>query len=222
MTRLVIGALLALLLTGPALAAESRPERPHWSLELKGGAFFPGVDNWSTFYGKSYLGEFGGALSYKLERRLEVGIEGSYLSTNGKGTQPQHLQQGASLPPGGEVSYQQAPLNLFVLARGIFREDQWLVPYAAAGATRMFYQAEVKGQGKTRGSVNGYHARGGLQFLLDDLERGAADNLYLDYGIHHTYLLLEAKYTRAMVDTNSGGAVNIGGSSWLGGLLLEF
>lgn len=222
MMRIVMAAILALLLPGPALAQAPRPERPHWSLELKGGTFFPDSGNWSRLYGSSFTGEFGGALSYKLERRIEVGIEGSYLRASGKGEQPGHQQQGRLLPPAGEVRYQQAPLNLFALARGIFNEDQWLVPYAAAGVTRIFYRTEVKGQEKTSGSVNGYHARGGMQFLLDSLESDASNNLYLDFGIHHTYLLLEGRYTRAMADTNSGGSVNIGGISWLAGILLEF
>ena len=73
-----------------------------------------------------------------------------------------------------------------------------------------------------RGAANGYHARAGLQLLLDGIDQSAANSLYLDYGVYHTYLFLEAEYTRAMVDTVSGGSVNLGGTSWLGGFLFEF
>ena len=86
----------------------------------------------------------------------------------------------------------------------------------------MLFRSEVKGQGKTEGSVNGFHARAGVQLLLDGLEPDAADNLYQDFGMHHTYLFVEGKYTRAMADTNSAGSVNIGGTSFLGGFLFEF
>lgn len=208
---------LALLLVPSILpAAEARPDRPHWSLELKSGAFFPATADWSKFYGSSYTGEYGAALSYKVLRQLEVGIEGSYSTASGKGQQLIH-----SLAA-GSASNEHAPLNVFVLARGIFNENQLLVPYAGGGYTRMFFREEVDGGGTTKGSVNGYHARGGVQLLLDGLDSAAADNLYKDYGMYHTYFFVEGKYTRAMADTVSAGSVNIGGSSAMGGFMFEF
>ena len=208
--------LLLVGIPGTALSAEARPDRPHWSLELKGGAFFPDLAHWSTFYGSNYMGEYGGALSYKMLRQLEVGLEGSYLSASGKGLLP------TSQTLSGEVTLERAPLDLFVLARGVFNEDQLLVPYAAAGYTRLFYREEVKGEGTTKGSVNGYHARAGLQILLDGLEPDASRNLYFDNGIYHSYLFLEGKYLHAKADTVPSGSVNLGGTSCLGGLLFEF
>lgn len=216
MIKSMLAAILILLIPTLTFAAEQRPDRPHWSLQLKGGAFFPQPANWSKFYGSSYMGEFGAALSYKVHRQVEVGLEGSYARTTGNGQQPIH---GFSA---GKVTHEQAPLQLFILARGVFNEDQWLVPYAGGGWTRMFYREKVDGQGKTQGSVNGYHAMAGVQFLLDGLESGASNDLYLDFGVHHTYFFLEGKYTRAMAETVSSGPINIGGTSCLGGLLLEF
>jgi hypothetical protein len=212
----IILAMALMLIPTLAFAAEPRPDRPHWSLELKGGAFFPDISSWSTSYGSSYMGEYGGALSYKVLRQIEVGMEGSYSTATGTGLQPLHGTQS------GEVTFERAPLDLFVLGRGVFNENQLLVPYAGGGYTRMFYREDVKGQGKTKGSVNGYHARAGVQVLLDGLESDAANNLYQDYGIHHTYFFLEGKYTRAMADTISDGSVNIGGTSYLGGFMFEF
>ena len=208
---------MALLLVPCSLfAAEPRPDRPHWSLELKGGIFLPGTPSWSEFYGSSYFGEYGASLSDKILRQLEVGIAGSYGSTSGKGQQVAH--QSAA----GEVTFAHAPVDIFLLGRGIFKEDQLLVPYLGAGYTRMFYREEVQGEGTTKGSVNGYHARGGVQLLLDGLDSEAAKNLYRDFGMHHTYLFLEGKYTRATADTVAAGSVNIGGTSCLGGFLFEF
>ena len=220
MKKFIVAAIL-MLIPGLALAAETRTDSPHWSLELKGGAFFPDAAEWSKFYGSGYTGEYGAALSYKVLRQLEVGIEGTYARATGSG-QIHGPGPGSAPIPAGEVTYQQVPLNVFVLARGILTENQLLVPYAAGGWTRMFYREEVKGQGKTEGSVNGYHARAGVQLLLDGLEPGAADNLYRDFGMHHTYLFVEGKYTRAMADTISAGSVNIGGTSCLAGFLFEF
>ncbi len=91
----------------------------------------------------------------------------------------------------------------------------------------MYYREEVENQGVARGSADGYHARAGLQFLLDMLDYTAANNFYRDFGVRHTYLFFEGKYTRVMADTideagNPAGSKDIGGKSLLGGLLFEF
>jgi hypothetical protein len=221
--KILFLALALLFSPSVAPAAEERVDRPHWSLELKGGVFFPGLSHWSDFYGTSYTPEFGGALAYKVIRQIEVGVEGTYLSADGNGQAPLHAQlAGGSQVAAGQVSYELIPLNVFVLARGVFSEDQLLVPYLGGGWTRMFYREEVKGQGKVQGSTNGFHARGGIQLLLDRIDAEGARNLDRDYHLRHTYFFAEAKYTRATADTVPSGTVNLGGVSYLGGLLFEF
>jgi len=212
--NLAIILILAMLPT--AAFAESTTETSHWSLEVKGGSFIPDIDNWTTYYDKRSASEYGGSLAYKLFRQLEVGIEGNVVTARGQGFAPDHGSVA------GHVTYKVYPLNVFVLARGVFSDNQFLIPYVGGGWTRMFYRAEVEDQSVARGSVNGSHARAGLQLLLDTLDPSAANNLYLDYGINHTYFFIEAEYTRAMADTVSGGTVKLGGTSWLGGLRFEF
>lgn len=208
---------LPVVFPSPSRAAEQpRPDRPHWSLEIKGGVEFPEAPNWAKSYGSSYTGEYGGAIAYKVLRQLEVGLAGSYSSASGSGILPRNNIQS------GNVTIRRAPLDVFVLGRGLFYEDQLLVPYLSAGYTRLFYREEVQGQGSTEGSVNGFHVRGGLQFLLDRLERGASQSLYEDFGIHHTYFFVEGKYLHATADTTSSGSINLGGPSVLGGFLFEF
>jgi hypothetical protein len=213
--------LFLIILPSLAQGAEVRPDRPHWSLELKGGVYFPDTPDWKKFYDSSYTGQYGGALAYKVLRQVEVGLAGSYLNASGKGQLPLHSGSGSQATT-GDVTYELFPLDVYVLARAIFKEDQLLVPYAAAGYTRLFYREELKGQETVKGSVNGYHGRAGVQILLDGLEADASRNLYHDYGIHHTYLFLEGKYLHAKADTVSSGSVNLGGASCLGGFLFEF
>ncbi len=208
--------IVLVMLPAAALAAGTATERPHWSFEVKGGDFIPDIPDWTKYYGGRYTAEYGGALAYKIFRQLEAGIEGGYIKDRGQGLAPLHNIVA------GSVKYELAPVNVFVLARGVFSEKQWLIPYVGGGWTRMFYREEVENQGVVRGAANGYHARAGLQLLLDGIDSSAANSFYLDYGVYHTYLFLEAEYTRAMVDTVSGGSVNLGGTSWLGGLLFEF
>lgn len=214
-TALQRAVLLLLLVSLPTLAqaAEPRPDRPHWSLELKGGASFPSQ---SGFFGGAN-GEYGAALGYKVHRMVEVGVAASYLRGSGKGRQVAHNTESLD-----EVSYERVPVDAFVLGRLLFSEDQLLVPYLGAGYTRLFYRDKVSGGETTKVSVNGFHARAGMQVLLDRLEEDASRSLYHDFGIHHTYLFAEGKYLDARADRASGGSVNLGGTSVLGGFLFEF
>ncbi len=196
--------------------ADQKAERPHWSFELKAGRFIPDIENWSQFYGKQFMGQYGGSLAYKILRPLEVGIEGLYSRDMGQGLAPLHNTTS------GVVTYKLFPVNAFVLVRGIFSEKQWVVPYAGGGWTRMYYSEEVEGQGIARGHANGRHFRAGLQFLLDGLDADAAGTFFRDFGVYHTYLFLETERTHATVDTVSGGSINLGGKNYMGGLLLEF
>lgn len=200
-------------LAAPAPAqAETRPDRPHWSLELKGGESFPSKSN---FFGGNQA-EYGAAVAYKLHRMVEVGLEASYLRGSGNGRLLAN-----NLESSEQVTYERVPLGLFVLGRLVLSEEQLLVPYAGIGYTRLFYREKAPGV-TVKGSVNGFNARGGVQILLDGLERDASQSLYKEFGIHHTYLFVEGKYLDARADTSDGGSVNAGGTSVLGGLLFEF
>ncbi len=212
--------MLAVLITGlvaaTPLMAETDLERPHWSLEAKGGLFIPALDNWSAAYGRRDAPEYGGSLAYKITRQFEVGIEAASIVARGQAFAPLH---GTTA---GSVTYDAYPLNAFVLMRGVFSENQWLIPYAGGGWTRMFYREKVSGQGIARGSVDGYHARAGIQILLDGIDPSAANSFYLEYGVYHTFLFIEAERIKANVDTATSGSVDLGGTSWLSGFLFEF
>lgn len=216
LNKILLAAFIMVIPAGALAASEPVLDRPLWSLEVKGGYFFPAVDNWKTYYGDDKTWHYSGSLAYKLLRQVDVGIDGGMIRDRGRGYAPTN-----GIITGG-VTYTLFPIQAFVLLRGVFSENQWLVPYVGGGWTRMYYRIRVEGQGPVRGSADGYHGRAGLQLQLDAADSDAATNLYLDYGIHHTYLFFEAQYIRAMVDTATNGAVNIGGTSYLAGLLFEF
>jgi hypothetical protein len=205
--------LLLLFAFIPALAhaEEPLPVRPHWSFEIKVGNFVPDLPNFAQYYGKRDMPEYFIGVAYKITRQIEFGLEGGYLSSSGTALAPLHGTFG------GSVTYKLYPANAFLLFRGIFNEQQWLVPYVGGGYTKMFYREEVDNQGTIKGSANGYHARGGLQFLLDNLDSKSAYNLYTGFGIFHTYLFVEAQYVHAVVEST-----NLGGTGYLVGLLFEF
>lgn len=207
--------LVAFVLTFPAAASAAGPpvDRPRWSLEFKGGRFYPALDDWETYYGRDNTWHYAASLAYKVTRQIETGVEGGYSKDVG-------LANGSlSGTLTGRAVYQAAPLNVFVLFRAVFSERQWVVPYAGGGWTRMFYRETVEGQGTVRGSADGYHGRAGLQFLLDEVDRTAARNMRHDYSILHTYFFTEVARTKAKTDAP---AIDIGGTSYLLGLLFEF
>jgi len=209
----IILLLLALTIPAVAHAEDEFLERPYWSLELKGGTFAPAPDNWSQYYGKKDMPEYAGTLAYKVLRQVEIGIGAGSARDRGQAYAPGH----GTLS--GDVSYKMYPLNVFVLARGIISENQWVVPYIGGGWTRMYYRQSVEGQGEVRGSADGYHFRGGLQLSLDNLDESAANNLYTEEGVYHTYFFVEAERTKAKIKSSS---FDLGGTAYLIGLLFEF
>jgi hypothetical protein len=209
--------LILILIMGilPAIAFAADPllDEPHWSAEIKGGKFSPALENWAQYYGTRTIPEYAASLSYKLRRQVELGVGGGTATAKGKAFAPIH--NFAS----GDVTFQQYPLNLFLMLRGIINEGQWLVPYAGGGFTRMYYREQVEGQATARGIADGYHYRGGLQLLLDNVDRGGSNSMYLDYGVFHTYFFVEMEKTKAIVKAAS---VDLGGTSYNAGLLFEF
>ena len=212
---------LVMLLVIPVVVAAAEPAEltPHWSVEVKGGYFYPDIENWKTVYGDDKTWHYAGSLAYKLIRQMEIGVEAGYIKDRGVGYAPLNSAKAGYPIYAGKMTYELAPLNVFVLIRGVFSENQWLVPYAGGGWTRIYYREEIEGQATVRGSVNGYHGRAGLQFLLDEIDSRAAHNLYTDFGIHHTYFFGEIQVTHATVGTPE---VNLGGTSYLMGFLFEF
>jgi hypothetical protein len=61
------------LLPAVTHAADRRSERSHWSLEVKGGLFYPAIDSWQAYYGDRKTGHYAASLAYKIFRQLDVG-----------------------------------------------------------------------------------------------------------------------------------------------------
>jgi hypothetical protein len=186
---------------------------PHWSFEAKGGVYAPSLPGWSQYYGKRDMPEFAASLAYKLIRQLDIGVEAGRTAARGKAFAPLHNITT------GDVDLELYPVNVFVLFRGVMDEEQWLIPYLGGGWSKVLYTERIEGQDSVKGSAEGYHVRGGIQLLLDGADRGAANNLYKEYGIYHTYFFIEAEKVRAIVKSAS---VNLGGVGYRAGLLFEF
>ena len=206
--------IVLIVLPSTVLADDAILERSHWSFEIKGGQFIPEIDHWKRYYGKRYMPQYGVSLAYQLWKQIEVGIAAGSITGKGDAFGPLHATSFSNA-----ATYQLYPVNAFILIRGIWSEDQLLVPYIGGGWTRMYYRQEIQEQDTVAGNTDGYHARGGVQLSLDAADPDASNRMYLDYGIRSTYFFVEAEYTRAVVTSVS---VNLGGTAYLGGLRFEF
>ncbi|MDX1810783.1 MAG: hypothetical protein R3240_02470 [Gammaproteobacteria bacterium] len=201
---------LVILLLGSQTALAKSPS---YTFEATGGLFFPSDKNWADYYGNDRMLEASMSFSRRLFYVLDLGMSFNYGKDRGTAV----LKSSGTKT--GNVTYQILPVDLFAVFRARFGENQWVVPYAGIGYTRFNYRQEIEGETDTQGAVNGRIYRAGLQILLDPLERGAAHDMYANYGVINSYLLLEAKHTSATVD--STGA-SLGGRSYRIGFLLEY
>ncbi len=187
---------------------------PRWSLGFKSGYFKPALDQWKANYGGSGNIEWAGQLGFKITRRWELGIEGGYFTDSGIAL------TGSGLPTIYDQKIKLFPLQAYLLYRLIFNEDQLFVPFVGGGYSHFIYRQSLEGKGTIKGSQEGYHARIGLQFLLDWFDPAAADSFNLDMGVKNSYLVFEAQYRK--VNGFGSESVDLGGWSYLGSLLFEF
>ena len=184
---------------------------PKWSFEFKVGEFEPALDGWATYFGEDTTSTFGVSLGYKIWRQLEVGVGIDMIRDSGQGFLPLNNL------PGGSVKYKLYPANVYVLYRGVFHEDQLIVPYIGAGITRATYKQEIRNQPGSEGDTDGTHWRGGIQILLDFLDEGGSSAIREDAGVDNTYLTIEASHFEADVD-----GTELGGDSITIGMVFEF
>jgi hypothetical protein len=166
--------------------------KPRWSAEIMSGRFEPELEDWATFYGDDEMRQLGFGLGYKLLRQVEVGLAVDYMHD------------------------QLYPAHLYVLLRGVFFENQWVVPYVGGGLTRAYYRQAVDNQSSVRGKADGDHTRFGLQILLDALDGGNAAG-FEEESVDNTYLVIERLSFSAEFD-----GIELGGDSVRLGLVFEF
>lgn len=208
---------LSLVLAASASTAQAQDSAaaslPRWSVEVKAGRFKPDVPAWETYYGEDSTRAFAVAIGRKLGRQVELGAELLYGSDRGMGSLPLNDRLG------GEVLYEFAPVHAYILARGVLSERQWLVPFIGAGIGQLYYRQHVSGGSSSEGNTSYHTARAGVQLLLDRISPNSATNLRRGYGIEHTYLILDFQRSSAEID---GTPWDLGGDTWLAGLLFEY
>lgn len=194
-------------------AVDCRAESPRWSISLKGGYFEPDTDDWKDHYHHEGFWMGGLEIGWKIIRQLELSTGILYGEANGDAVTVTGRKSN------DDITFSEAPVNVSLIFRFVFSEDQIVVPYFGGGYTHVFYWEKLNGSTKS-GDQGGYHVRGGVQFLLDPLEPGAAQQLNFLWGIKHTYFFIEGMYSK--VDDFGSEDVDLGSRGLLGGVLIEF
>lgn len=182
-----------------------------WDMDFKAGAFLPNLDSWGDYYGSSYAFSGASNVSVRVLNFFVLGADLIYTRASGVG------EYASSGQTGGEVSYELLPGNAYAGLQGQFAEGQWVVPYAGVSFGRSFYQQKIAFQSDVRGATNGYALKGGLKLLLDKLDRPSAKLLKEEFGVQHSYWIVE--YQKLVL---TAGDVDIGGHYLFSGLALSF
>ncbi|MDH3325084.1 MAG: hypothetical protein OEM38_00030 [Gammaproteobacteria bacterium] len=196
-----------------AYTGQTTHKSPKYTMELQAGVYEPEDKDWESYYGSKNMLEGSFSFAYRIFSVFDVGSSVSFGQDKGTGVLP--LSQLSA----GVVAYEILPVDFYVVLRARFTERQWVVPYAGGGYTRFFYRQSIDGEGYARGSVDGLHARAGLQILLDPLDQSSAKTIFSNYGIINSYLIFEGKITKAEAGTP---AINLGGTSYRAGIMVEY
>ena len=215
----------------------------NFALELRGGPYYPDVDD--EFGGDATPFRD----TFDTHSRLRIGFEVDWqalhtpvgsLGVGGSAGLMRYVGN-ARFAGTGQKSSQETtlvvmPFVVSVVARLDFAMREWqipLVPYGKLGFATYLWFAE-DGQGTARadgpdgeadavlgsGRTHGLELAGGVAFLLDFLEPGAARKFDADVGVNHSYVFFEVLW--ANVDGfGATSTMDLSDTTWNVGLLLE-
>jgi hypothetical protein len=203
---------MLLMLLWPA-AVSAVEKTPQWfSLEFKGGVWFP-MD--STTRGSlgdlSPTGsvEFGFLYKSKFGAELGVGVileDGTaFGATSGD-------------PSGDKFDLLLIPIHNSFVFRADFKEEQLFVPYVKAGPDYVIFHESLNGS-STTGVKLGLHGAVGLQILLDRIDE-LSSFMEEGLGVNDVYFTIEGRY--GWINNFGGGGLDLSSVTATGGFLFEF
>ena len=198
----------------------AKAAQPFWTLEGGLGLTTPTDDEWDTYYGSARMPEVNLAFARRFFYVLDLGLSASYSRDRGTGYFPSDNTKD------GSVIYESLPIDIFLVFRARFSDNQWVVPYIGGGYTRFFYRAnvddDVDGNSKVQGSTDGTHIRAGIQILLDPFDVDSSRMIYSNFGVINSYLYLEGRKTDVSIESKNSENVELGGISYKVGVMLEY
>lgn len=183
------------------------------SFTVNGGYFTPRTDGWKNHFDDSWLWTGGMEFGRELTERLELSLGLNYSKVEGTATTL------TGRTSADKATYEQFPVQLSISYRFLFDEDQVIVPYIGGGYTHLIYREKIN-DNKISGDLAGYHARGGLQVLLDYFDSEMAKDFYSEWKVSNTYLTFEAVYSK--IDDFGKKDTDLGGLGYMAGIRFEY
>lgn len=186
----VVLALVGLILLAAPNAALAGQSPIRFTTNLHVDFLFIDEQAFEKVYNQDWMFTFGFGFGVKLVKDLELLAGISYGFKDGEG-----ITKGGSATDEA-YRFHVVPGSLSLLYRLKFYENQPVVPYLGGGGSAAFYheQRTEEPDINTTGGKYGYHGLGGVQFLLDWMDKRAAAHMDLDFGINNTYLYYQFKY----------------------------
>jgi hypothetical protein len=214
---LPLGLLAFCLMAAPNAFAFEESPKDLW-LNFKAGAYQPKeIPYFKAIYGSDkgvLIGLDGGWELYDGIGTLSLGGGIGYYREKGKALQESSLP--LAVPSGSEVTFQEAPGQVYAQIDLRFWENQPLVPYGRYGYEAVYFREEA--ETTFSGFADGPFWGGGGRLLLDLLDPASARLFDADYGINNTYLCVEYLRSRSQKDD----FFDFASESVYGGLTLEF
>jgi hypothetical protein len=205
------------------------------AIHLRLGGYVPLMGEEEGLSSNPYETIFGNASLLLFEMELQrffyqgIGTAGVGFSAGyGEKYAPARLSSG-----GGAAAERTALKVLPLAAHGFYKFDyaafEWgipLVPYGKLGLDYIPWWitkgtgTEVASGRKGSGGKWGWHATGGLAFMLDVLEPRLARDFDSGSGVNHSYFF--AEYTYADVDNFGAGGLVLSSRRWMFGLALDY
>lgn len=202
------------------------------TFELRTGPYYPNVDDEPGLTGTPFADIFKSDSSMLWRAELgfdlfdwvgRLGIAGSVGWTRFKGKA--RLLDGSEA--NDDTTFSVLPLTALVYYRADFFDEWWsipLVPYVKVGYGFVRWstaldgkQSSDPGSGEGSGWAHGLELSGGLQLVLDGLEREQAAELDQDFGINSTSLFFDTTWVRW-----KGNPLLLQDTIFSGGLLIAF
>ncbi len=235
--RLALLALPLLLLATSPAAAESPRDM---MFELHIGSHTPEIDAqfsdaspWEDIFGTESLLLFKLHVDYQIWQAhgsLAIGAGAGYGWIDGDAL------DGDGATTEDEVGFNLAPFNLSLTYRWDWAARNHpipLVPYVKAGLTAAVWWAtnakdEIANTRGPEGDIRvgrgltfGWHAGVGLQFLLDILSPGMAQEFDYESGVNNSYFFAELLY-QSLNDFGSDDSIDLSDTAFSFGLMFEF
>lgn len=213
--RIWAGREIALLIIFLCLPAASfGDETTGFSFGLSYGQLDPSSDRWKEIYDSDRISNYRVSLGYRFNPSFGAEVGGGYLTKNGNGRTVTGVATGAG------TTFQMAPVDMTIIYRLNYFPGQIIIPYVGGGVNYNLYWEKITDGKELKGGMWGHHVTGGIQLLLDRLDKSSARSLKEDYRIDHTYLVIGA--THFVINDFGGEDVDLGGWNYHTGLVFEF